>query len=91
MNRGDGKYQACDGQIVKIVTGEPIPEDEPIFILRARDRVALGGIHEYLQACIDDGCTEYHIEGILSAYSAFAKFQLEHPDRMKQPGITRGL
>lgn len=33
--------------------GEPVPDDEPLFILRGRDRLAI-------------------------------------PDRMKQPGITKG-
>jgi hypothetical protein len=28
----DGKYEARGDQIVKRATGEPIPDDEPVFI-----------------------------------------------------------
>lgn len=89
-NKSDGKYEARDGQIVKKTTGEPIPEDEPIFILRGRDRLALLVIASYLNFALDDKCTGYHIQGIAKALTAFAKFQEEHKDRMKQPGVTLG-
>ncbi len=91
MNKGDGKYEARDGQIVKKLTGEPIPEDEPIFILRARDRLALGAIAKYYEAAVLDNCTEYHLHGIHSAIVAFGEFTQRYPERMKQPGVTRGL
>ena len=37
------------------------------------------------------GSTDFHMEGIQNRIDAFKKFRREHPDRMKQPGITRGL
>lgn len=89
-NKGDGKYQACDGQIVKRTTGEPIPDDEPIFILRGRDRLAFHAISAYKNLAHDDRCSDYHMKGIAEALTAFAKFKAEHEDRMKQPGVTLG-
>jgi hypothetical protein len=91
MNKGGGKYEARDGQIVKRSTGEPIPEDEPIFILRARDRLAYERLLEYQKAALLDGCTQYHLDGVAEAIEWFQKFRTMHPDRMKQPGVTLGL
>jgi len=91
MNKGDGKYEARDGQIVKKLTGEPIPEDEPIFILRARDRLAATTITHYLTLAVQDRCTPYHLGGIVEALKAFVAFGVRNPDQMKQPGITLGL
>ena len=73
-NKGDGKYEARDGQIVKKTTGEPIPEDEPIFILRGRDRLAEQTLGKYMVLALEDKCTAYHIQGIAEALTAFAKF-----------------
>jgi hypothetical protein len=44
----------------------------------------------YRKACIADGCTDYHLKGMDDRIEAFRQFAEEHPDRMKQPGITRG-
>lgn len=90
-NKGDGKYEARDGQIVKKTTGEPIPEDEPIFILRGRDRLAFYAISRYRDLAHDDGCSPYHMKGVADALQAFAEYRATHEDRMKQPGVTLGL
>lgn len=85
----DGNPQA---QIVKIRTGEPIPPDEPLILFRARDRLALtGALYPYQTACIADGCVPEHLDGIRNRINAFNKFKIEQSERMKQPGITRGL
>lgn len=89
-NKGDGKYEARDGQIVKKTTGEPIPDDEPIFILRGRDRLAFHTLVHYLGLCIKDGCTIYHIDGVVKALIAQAVWEEDNKDKMKQPGVTLG-
>jgi len=78
---------------VRIVNpaGVPIPIDEPLFLLRARDRNALALIERYREVCTDDGCTDYQLSGIDNRIVAFREFAKKHPDRMKQPGITRGM
>jgi hypothetical protein len=77
--------------IVNTVTGEPIPDDEPLMIFRARDRHALPMLRYYAELCARDICTEFHMLGIFNRLEAFEKFAKDHPERMKQPGITRGL
>jgi hypothetical protein len=78
--------------IVKIATGEAIPEDEPLILFRARDHNAIpGALVPYFKKCLDDGCTDFHMAGISNRIQAFENFRREHGDRMKQPGITGGL
>jgi hypothetical protein len=93
----DPKYGMIVGpdgepQIVKVATLEPIPDDEPLVLFRARDNNALvGAIHPYQNRCQDTGCTDFHMAGIRNRAIAFENFMRDHPERMKQPGITRGL
>lgn len=78
-------------RLVKTATGEPIPDDEPSILFRARDRHAVAMLREYRRLCSADGCTGEHIAGIDNRLESFEAFAVEHPERMKQPGITRGL
>jgi hypothetical protein len=87
----DGKFAInSEGQIFKKSNGEILPEDEPLFLLRARDYLALPLLKHYLTLSVDDNCTAYHISGLLDIVNQFEEFAVEHADRMKQPGCTRG-
>ncbi len=86
----DNKFHLEGEQIVKTSNGEPIPEDEPVFILRARDRLALEVLEYYRNICEQDGCIDFQLDGIGINIQRFDAFAREHPERMKQPGITRG-
>jgi hypothetical protein len=86
----DPKFHIEDEKIIKTPNGEILLEDEPLFLLRARDNLALDGLREYRQTCIEAGCIDYQLEGIDERILAFEKFAIDHPERMKQPGITRG-
>ena|SRR5581483_7043240 len=91
----DPKYgiEIRDGKpvLVKTKTGEPIPEDEPLILFRGRDQNALhGALTPYEKRCEADGCTDFHLEGIRNRINAFLDFKCDFPERMKQPGITRG-
>lgn len=90
MKNLDGKYSVKDNKIIKTLTGEPIPDDEPIFILRARDHIAVKLLFKYLHFCSNDICLEEHLDGIKDTINRFIEFAINHPERMKQPGITRG-
>lgn len=85
-----GGYEDLHVQIVKRSNGEAIPYDEPIFILRARDHLAIDLLEEYVSMCANDGCTDYQMEGTAKAIERFRAFAKQFPERMKQPGITEG-
>ncbi len=76
--------------IIKRSNDEAIPEDEPVFILRARDRLAIPTLVTYLKFSELDGCNDHHKETLAEAVAAFEEFADQNPDRMKQPGVTRG-
>lgn len=68
-------------RIVNRVSGEPIPDDEPIFILRARDIHALDTLADYHDRCDDIG----HSQAVVSRIRNFEDFKKQHPERMKEP------
>ncbi len=81
---------ALEARLVKLGTDDVIPPDEPVMIFRGRDRLAVKMIEFYRELSLEDGCTAFHLDGIDNRLDAFETFALEHPDRMKQPGITEG-
>jgi hypothetical protein len=89
MRRIDGKFRIENDQIIHI-SGDVVPEDEPLFLLRARDHLALNTLLKYEELSLLDNCTPYHMEGIENTISGFKEFRRAHPERMKQPGVTKG-
>lgn len=85
----DEKF-STSGEIVKRSNGEAIPTDEPLFLIRARDRLGVAALEAYRNLSVQDGCNDYHFEHLDKDIAAFKKFREEHPERMKQPSITRG-
>jgi hypothetical protein len=85
---GDRKFRVG---LIKRSNGDPIPEDEPIFILRARDYLALPLLAHYIKLSQVDDCTEHHLQGLNETYRSFDQWQHQNFDKLKQPGITRGL
>ncbi|HWT40096.1 MAG TPA: hypothetical protein VN081_02390 [Dongiaceae bacterium] len=83
----DRKFAFRNGQFVNRVSGEPIPNDEPIIIFRARDRHAEHVLREYLSMATD----EHHREAIRDRMSEFAAYRAAHPERIKEPGITHEI
>ena len=91
MRQIDGKFHVNDaGQIVKSTSGEILQPEEPLFLLRARDLLALPTLFFYLKACEDNHCTAYQTEGVRAAIAKFSQFRNEHTAQMKQPGINLG-
>lgn len=70
--------------------GDHIPDDEPMILFRARDRIALPMLAAYRQLCLDDNVTQYQIDALDLVIADFQKFATANPNRMKQPGITLG-
>jgi hypothetical protein len=90
MRKLDEKFHIEGDQIIKTANGEAIPEDEPVFLIRARDRLAIAALLHYRDISQQDGCNDYHFSHLDKDIQAFREFRDKHPERMKQPSITRG-
>jgi hypothetical protein len=77
-------------QIIKTSNGQPIPADEPVFILRGRDKLAMNTLWDYWDLADDDGCTEDFKARVREYIAEFEEFASKNPERMKQPGGTMG-
>src|SRR5215471_10223257 len=86
-NLGD-KYRIENNRIVG-ASGEPIPDDEPLFILRAQDMLMVKAIGYIKAMCHMNNCPQEHIDGLAQRMSEFNKFYDDHKDRMKLPGTTK--
>ena len=76
------KYNVTpDGHIVNRTSGEVIPDDEPVFILRARDRWAIDALMHYQGLCQD----REHRVAVERVIEEFDRFQDENSARMKEP------
>jgi hypothetical protein len=75
------KYDAVDGKIVNRATGKPIPDDEPIFIFRAKDQISLVALVAYSNMCSDD----LHRKVILGRLQDFIAWQEANLDKVKEP------
>ena len=77
-----GKY----GQLVNRQSGTPIPDDEPVFILRARDQWAGGTIDFYRGQCRD----ENQRAAVTLRMQQFDDYARKYPERMKEPDSQLG-
>ena len=81
LHSQEPKYGIRDGQIVNRSSGAPIPDDEPIFIFRAKDRLAVLILTAYFSAIEDSE----HARAVAGRLEDFKRFAREHPERMKDP------
>jgi hypothetical protein len=81
--RSDGWSQGnlMPAALVNRASGKPIPADEPVFILRARDVHAHELLILYQQLCANAEHRKFVGKRIMD----FARFASENPDRMKEP------
>lgn len=84
------KFHVEGDKIVKTTNGEPIPDDEPIFLIRGRDRLAVALLEHYVELSQKDGCNDWHFDLLKGEIDKFMKFRKDFPERMKQPSVTRG-
>lgn len=82
-------------EVVKTTSGDPIHNDEPLFLLRGRDSLAAPLLLCY-KALIeathypDPVAKKEHLYSNDKTREAFEVFAHEHAGRMKLPNITRG-
>jgi hypothetical protein len=59
--------------------------DEPLFVIRAQDNLALVTIDDYASNCEDSGCDPSHLSNIMNARQAVDDWQQSNPDKVKLP------
>jgi hypothetical protein len=75
----DGKY----GRVTFERTPHtPIPDDEPVFILRAQDELAPDAIIEYAESCREAGSPQEHLSAIYEAHRKFLDWQQTHDTKI---------
>lgn len=62
-----------------------IPDDEPIFILAARDLTSIGHIRNWIEQNRAAGCNPAKLANAERHLADFEQFQSEHPERCKFP------
>lgn len=77
----NNKYAFKDGQILNLATHKPIPAGEPVFVLRAQDKVAHIALAVYLQALPDND----HKHAVEAAFADFKAWAYANPAAMKAP------
>jgi len=75
------KYEIKDNRIVKRSNQVPIPDEEPLFIFRAKDRKALAALLAY-SMILDDLAQK---EAVMKSVNDFREFQEQNPDKMAEP------
>lgn len=76
-----GQLSLITGFLINRATGEPIPEDEPVFVFRARDKHAAAALAYYGALCGDIE----HRKAVEKRVADFIRFSVEKPHRMKEP------
>jgi len=75
------KYKIQNGKLVNRQSGNVIPADEPVIVLRARDPYVAHLLRDYANA-LPSGT---HKKAVQTRAAQFANWAEEHPDRMKEP------
>lgn len=81
------KYNSDQGGIFNRASGEYIPHEEPVFILRARDKHAIQTLQFYADMVKD----EHHQSVVAARIAHFTNYQMNYPERMKEPDTDKGI
>lgn len=79
-----------DGLQIELPEGfTPIEDDEPVFILRGQDGLAIAGIRGYLTKLSEANADQSHIESVSDELQKWEGWQAANPDRIKMPTTSR--
>lgn len=70
------------GRLINRASGQTIPDEEPVFILRAQDQLAMAALTYYRQLLVD---TARNTDPLDERILAFSGFRDAFPERMKLP------
>jgi hypothetical protein len=79
-----------DGKYGRVTTEHgDIPDDEPVIVFRARDRLTMPLLEYYQQLCQGAGSPQRHLELIGKTHDEFGRWQEAHPDQVRTPDSER--
>lgn len=59
--------------------------NEPVFVIRARDKAAIRALNSYIAECDGLNCNLEHLSGVEDIIDDFKQFAEDNPDQMKVP------
>jgi len=83
----DPKYDIHDGLLINSFTGTPIPMDEPVFLIRAKDIQAVPTLYDYLKRL---GNAD-HVRAVEQRIEEFEQFAATYPQQMKEPDTSTAI
>ena len=83
MRQIDGKYKT-DGNITKM-DGTPIPDDEPLILFRAKDKLLPQVIENYKRLCQAAGCQPQQVESLGPLVQQVKDWQTANAGKVKLP------
>lgn len=66
-----------------------IPDDEPVIVFRARDKMVPAMLRFYMEMCEANGSPARHIDLVQGASRQIVQWQLDHKDQVRQPDSER--
>lgn len=99
MRQIDRKFHITEGGEIADSDGEVIPADEPLFLLRARDALAIALLRKYQSLgengpLVSDGAQRHHLhkpageahqETLHLLIADFIRYRREHPELVRIP------
>jgi hypothetical protein len=79
-----------DGKYGRVTTEHgDIPDDEPVIVFRARDKLTCPLLSAYHALCEKGGSPERHLQLVEQTYTRFADWQEANPGKVKTPDSER--
>lgn len=79
-----------DGKYGKVTTEHgDIPDDEPVIVFRARDKLLPQVLTRYKALCEQHGSPQRHLDLIQDAVVRISEWQLQHKDQVRTPDSER--
>lgn len=79
--RQEPKYGIREGRLFNRASGHPIPDHEPVFIFRGKDKKAVPALHFYAGICDNPE----HVAAVQARIVDFQSFSKRQTSEMKQP------
>jgi hypothetical protein len=77
---------AHDAKYGRVTTEKKdIPDDEPVFLIRAQDEGAVSAINGYAEVAYSVGASDAFVEWVRTIADEIRDWQEEHRDRVKVP------